>query len=164
MGSPLSGIDHMARQFWKVDGEEGTYLMLDSDIEPEMIDARGMDPQKMPEMFKGQRVVVDSISSLVLTHGIDAALRCMVAGRDIAASTEANIMFTCYADLHAPLEGIRIMRTSDVFIELKEVIFMNEIERQLAVHKMRKGAVPRRLVPFLITEKGIELSTTSRVV
>lgn len=41
---------------------------------------------------------------------------------------------------------------------------MNEIERQLAVHKLKGMAVPRRLIPFLINEKGIELSTTSRVV
>ena len=38
---------------------------------------------------------------------------------------------------------------------------MNEIERQLAVHKITGMAVPRRLIPFLINEKGIELSTTS---
>jgi KaiC/GvpD/RAD55 family RecA-like ATPase len=164
MGSPLSGIDHLARQFWKADGEEGTYLMIDSDIESGMTDARGIDPGKMPDLFKGERIVVDSISSIILTHGIDAAIRCMTAGRDQVTARDANILFTCYADLHAPLEGIRVMRASDVFIELKEVIFMNEIERQLAIHKMSKGAVPRRLVPFLITEKGIELSTTSRVV
>jgi len=51
-----------------------------------------------------------------------------------------------------------------VVIELKEVIIMNEIERQLAVHKVRNSEVPRRLIPYNITEKGIELSTTSRVV
>ncbi|MDD1720260.1 MAG: hypothetical protein LUQ25_09390 [Methanoregulaceae archaeon] len=154
----------MARQFWKVDGEEGTYLMLDSDIEPGMTDAKGLDPGKIQELFKGERVVVDSISSIILSHGIETALRCLIAGKDLVTASNANIMFTCYADLHSPLETIKLMRTSDIFIELKEVIFMNEIERQLAVHKMRKGAVPRRLIPFLITEKGIELSTTSRVV
>ena len=62
------------------------------------------------------------------------------------------------------VEEILVMRAIDIVLELKEVIFMNEIERQLAVHKISGMAVPRRLIPFLITEKGIELSTTSRVV
>ena len=66
--------------------------------------------------------------------------------------------------LHPRVEEILVMRTVDVILELKEVIFMNEIERQLAVHKITGMAVPRRLIPFLINEKGIELSTTSRVV
>ena len=39
-----------------------------------------------------------------------------------------------------------------------------EIERTLAVHKIRDSAAPQRLLPFIITERGIEASTTSRVV
>jgi hypothetical protein len=44
------------------------------------------------------------------------------------------------------------------------VTFVTEIERQLAVHRLKGSSVPKRLIPFNITEKGIELSTTSRVV
>jgi KaiC/GvpD/RAD55 family RecA-like ATPase len=164
MGSPLSGLDQMARQFWKVNGEEGTYLMVDGEVESGMADGRDVPPEQFLQMCQGERVVIDSISSVILTHGIDKAIRTMVAIRNELASRKANVLFTFYADLHAPLEQIKVMRTTDVFVELKEVIFMNEIERQLAIHKLKGAAVPRRLVPFLITEKGIELSTTSRVV
>ena len=164
MGSPLSGLDQMARQFWKVNGEEGTYLMVDGEVESGMADGRGIPLDQLPRMCQGERVVIDSISSIILTHGIDEAIRTMIAIRKEMASRNANVLFTFYADLHAPLEQIMVMRTAEVFVELKEVIFMNEIERQLAIHKLKGAAVPRRLVPFLITEKGIELSTTSRVV
>jgi hypothetical protein len=36
--------------------------------------------------------------------------------------------------------------------------------RTLAVQKIRDAAAPQRLLPFIITDKGIEASTTSRVV
>ena len=43
IGSPLSGIDHIARQFWKVE-EGGSYLMIDSEVEEGMVDARELTP------------------------------------------------------------------------------------------------------------------------
>ncbi len=163
-GSPLTGIDRMARQFWEATEERGTYLMIDGELEAGMTRVNGSSPESVIAGVKGERVVVDSLSSLILSHGIDCAIRCMGVARNIASSGQSNVMFTLYSNLHAPIEEIRVMRAADVFIELKEAIFMNEIERQLAVHKIKDMAVPRRIVPFLITEKGIELSTTSRVV
>ncbi|MDD1715407.1 MAG: hypothetical protein LUQ01_00250 [Methanolinea sp.] len=163
-GSPLTGIDHMARQFWKVENEPGTYLMLDGEVEPGMTDARAITLDQFPSHCKGDRVVIDSLSSLILKYGIDPAIICMDAIRKDAAARNANTMFILYSELHPAPEEIRILRLADVVIELKEVIFMNEIERQLAVHKIRRGQVPKRLIPFNITDKGIELSTTSRVV
>jgi KaiC/GvpD/RAD55 family RecA-like ATPase len=164
MGSPLTGIEHMARQFCRVDDETGTYLMIDAEVEEWMIDAQGIDPSEFVSLYKGDRLVIDSLSSLILKFGIDKALDCMVAAEKEVVSSDANIMFILYSDLHTGEEEFRILRRADVVIELKEVIFMNEIERQLAVHKAHKMAVPKRLIPFNITEKGIELSTTSRVV
>lgn len=61
-------------------------------------------------------------------------------------------------------EEIRVLRTADVVIELREVTHATEVDRQLAVRKVKNNQVTKRLIPFNITEKGIELSTTSRVV
>jgi len=165
MGSPLSGIDLMARQFWKMEEEEGgTYLMIDCEVEEGMIDARALYPDQLPPLYTGQRIVIDSLSSIILHHGIEAALSCMSTARSEAVRTGANIMFIFYTNIHPTQEEIRILRMADVVIELKQVIFVTEIERQLAVHKVKNNQVPKRLIPFNITEKGVELSTTSRVV
>jgi len=163
-GSPLTGIDHMARQFWSVDGNTGSYLMIDGEVEQGMLNASGLTPDQLVELCKGDRVVVDSLSSIIISRGIDTAIAFLERVKKEISSRDANIMLILYPDLHPSHEEIRIMRIADVVIELKEVIFMNEIERQLAVHKIRRGQVPKRLIPFNITEKGIELSTTSRVV
>jgi KaiC/GvpD/RAD55 family RecA-like ATPase len=164
MGTAVSGLDLMARQFWQSEGEEGTYIMIDAEVQPGMIDGRGLSADQIISTLKGEKLVVDSLSSVVLKYGIEAAVKCVLSARDVAVSRKANVLFTFYPELHLKVEEILLMRAVDVVIELKEVIFMNEIERQLAVHKIVGMAVPRRLIPFLINEKGIELSTTSRVV
>ena len=44
-GTPVSGIDLAAMQFWKAEGgEEGTYFMNDGDVEVGMIDATDLHP------------------------------------------------------------------------------------------------------------------------
>ncbi len=164
MGSPLAGIDLMARQFWKTEDEGGAYLMIDSDVEEGMTEAKALYPDQLPPLYTGQRIVIDSLSSIILHHGIEAALTCMSAARAEAVRTGANILFILYTNIHPAQEEIQVLRMADVVIELKEVMFVTEIERQLAVHKIKNNQVPKRLIPFNITEKGIELSTTSRVV
>jgi KaiC/GvpD/RAD55 family RecA-like ATPase len=164
MGSPLSGIDLMARQFWKLDEETGTYLMIDTEVEEGMTDARNLSPDQFPQLYAGHRIIIDSLSSIILHHGIEAALRCMATARAETAHTDSNIMFVFYTGIHKPEEEILTLRMVDVVLELKQVVFVTEIERQLAVHKVKNNQVPKRLIPFNITEKGIELSTTSRVV
>lgn len=138
--------------------------MLDAEVQPGMIDGRGFTADEFITNLNGQKLVIDSLSSLILKFGIDAGVQCILSARDVAVTRNANVVFTFYPELHPRVEEILVMRAVDIILELKEVIFMNEIERQLAVHKITGMAVPRRLIPFLITEKGIELSTTSRVV
>ena len=164
LGSPLAGVDHMARQFWSVERDSASYLMIDGEIETGMSDARGVTPENLLPLYKGDRIVIDSLSSIILDYGFDEGLSCMARAKQEICSRNGNVMFILYSELHQTQEEIRILRMADVVLELKEVIFMNEIERQLAVHKIKNMAVPKRLIPFNITEKGIELSTTSRVV
>ncbi len=164
MGSVLSGVELLARQFWKSGEESGTYLMLDTDPDKGMTDARNLAPGQFPPLFAGQRIIIDSLSSIVLHHGIEEASSIMAAARAETARTDANVMFIFYTGIHKPAEEIQLLRMADVVIELKQVVFVTEIERQLAVHKIKNNQVPKRLIPFNITEKGIELSTTSRVV
>ncbi|MCX6693973.1 MAG: hypothetical protein NT074_05430 [Methanomicrobiales archaeon] len=163
-GSPLAGLDQMARQFWSIEGEQGPYLMIDGDVEEGMTDASALSPDAIISLLGGKRVVVDSLSTLIIRFGIDAGCTFLTSVKKHLHETGANALLTFYTEIHQPIEEIRVQRAADIYIELKEVVFMNELERQLAVHKVRGIAVPKRLIPFNLTEKGIELSTTSRVV
>ncbi|MDD1700112.1 MAG: hypothetical protein LUQ04_04880 [Methanoregula sp.] len=163
-GTPLAGVDLAAMQFWKVDGEEGTYLMNDGDVGLGMIDASDLHPGMYMTHMAGGRIVVDSLSTIVIKYGIEEALKFLRLARDEMRQRGSNIMFIVYTGIHMPIEMTRLMRASDIVVEFKSEISQAEIERTLAVHKMKDGASPRRLLPFIITDNGIEASTTSRVV
>jgi KaiC/GvpD/RAD55 family RecA-like ATPase len=163
-GTPLAGVDLAAMQFWKVEGEEGTYLMNDGDVETGMVDAGELHPDMyLPQMIGG-RIVIDSLSTIIIKYGIDTALKFLRHAREEMRKRGANMMFVVYTNIHPPVEMTRIMRASDLVIEFKTDVSQSEIERTLAVHKIRDAAAPQRLLPFIITEHGIEASTTSRVV
>ena len=164
-GTPLAGVDLAANQFWKAEGgEEGTYLMNDGDIEIGMIDATDMHPEMYLTQMAGGRIVVDSLSTIVIKYGIEGALKFLRLAREEIRKRGANLVFVVYTGIHTPVEMTRIMRAADIVIEYKTDVHQSEIERTLAVHKIRDAAAPQRLLPFIITERGIEASTTSRVV
>jgi len=163
-GTPLAGVDLAAMQFWKVEGEEGTYLMNDGDVETGMVDAAELHPDMyLPQMIGG-RIVIDSLSTIIIKYGIDTALKFLRVAREEMRKRSANLVFVVYTNVHTPVEMTRIMRTADLVLEFKTEVHQSEIERTLAVHKIRDAAAPQRLLPFIITEHGIEASTTSRVV
>jgi KaiC/GvpD/RAD55 family RecA-like ATPase len=164
-GSPVAGIDIAARQFWRADGDDvGTYLMNDGDPEVGMVNVGDVHPDMYQEWLVGDRMVIDSLSSIVIKYGIDGTLRFLRQAREEIRETKANIMFLVYNGVHTPIEMTRLMRISDIVIEYKSEISQSDIERTLAVQKIRGAAAPQRLLPFIITDKGIEASTTSRVV
>ena len=164
-GTAVAGVDLAAIQFWKGEGrEEGTYLMNDGDVETGMIDATGLHPEMYLPQMAGRRLVVDSLSTIVIRYGIDSSLNFLSLAREEVRKRGANLVFVVYAGIHTPMEITRIMRSADIVIEFNTEVHQNEIERTLAVHKIRGAAAPQRVLPFIITERGIEASTTSRVV
>jgi len=163
-GSPLAGVDLVALQFWKADGEEGTYLANEGNVETGMIDAGDLHPEMYLPQMVGGRIVVDSLSSIVIGYGIESALKFLRLAREEVKAQGGNLMFVVYSDVHPPVEMTQLMRMADIVIELRTVTHQSEIERTLIVHKIRDAPAPQRVLPFIITENGIEASTTSRVV
>jgi KaiC/GvpD/RAD55 family RecA-like ATPase len=163
-GNPLAGIDRMAKQFWKADDNHSSYLMFDATPEEGMIDIVGKQCNELSQFMEGDRIVIDSLSTVIFNEGIDVAIKFMSS--DIAGVKErnGNVLFLLYDNLHDPLDLIRIMRAADIFISLKEENHQNEIERKLAIHKIPYMDVPTRIYPYIIRDFGLELSTTARVV
>lgn len=163
-GSPLSGLELLAQQFWQTGDGAGTYLMLDTVPGENMTDARGMDSAAMAAVMEGERIIVDSLSTLITAWGIDAAARFILEDTREIIAGGTNVIYLLYTGLHNPSEEARIMRAADVFISLREQVHGNEFERTLAIEKIKGADVPQRVIPYHIIAKGLELSTTSRVV
>jgi KaiC/GvpD/RAD55 family RecA-like ATPase len=164
-GTPVAGVDLAANQFWKAEGgEEGTYLMNEGDVDVGMIDATEMHPDLYMTQMAGKRIVVDSLSTIIVKYGIEVALKFLRYAREDMRNRNANLLFVVYTGIHQPIEMTRVMRAADVVIEFKTEITQADISRTLAVQKIKDSAAPQRLLPFIITDRGIEASTTSRVV
>lgn len=165
-GTPLTGVDLMARQFWKpLDSqEEGSYLMLEGEPGEGMIDARKIPLGELGRYMKGQRIVIDSLSRIILKEGIDRVIEFIKNDVRAILEKDGNVMMVLYSNVHPPMEEYLIMRATDIFVELRENILGNEIERTFVIHRIKGAATPQRVTPFLISEKGLELSTTTRVV
>lgn len=168
-GSPVSGIEKIAEQFWKADQEttgsdDSWYLISDS------IPSVGMIPVMPEEMGNaiskspGKRYVVDSLSSVICKEGINVAISIVKKTGDMIAQEGGNIIFLLYDGVHAPVDEIAVIRHADVYIHLIEERHGNEIERKMEIGKLKGENVPNRLFPYNITEEGIDLSTTARVV
>jgi KaiC/GvpD/RAD55 family RecA-like ATPase len=166
-GTATTGLDLFAGQFWRGESEapeEGSYLMLDAEPAEGMTDLRGVGPEEFPQRMHGQKVVIDSLSTVILKYGIEEALELMRKASAFAAENGANVLLLIYSGIHAPEEEIRLFRTADGILELKQTIEGSEVERKMGIFKMKGLDLPRQLVPYNITAEGLELSTTKRVV
>lgn len=165
-GSACAGVDLAAIQFFKGETEEedGTYLRTEDTINHEKNDSSRMEPDKFLMQMAGNRIVLDSLTSIIDHYGIDDAIRLLRLAKEDVQKSGANMMFLVFAGVHTPMEMTKIMREADVVIEFKLHESQAELERTLSVQKIKDAMAPRRMLPFVITENGIEASTTSRVV
>jgi len=164
IGSATSGIDQFARQFWEILPEHRRFFMLDGYLLDGMVHARGLSTAEIFAHAGDGGLIIDSLSTLIMREGIDPVLAGVVSCRAIIQVSRDNALFTLYEGLHAPYNEILLIRLCDVVIHLHEDMHGNEIIRTLDVKKLTGLQPPGRLLPFIITGKGIELSTTSRVV
>lgn len=163
-GNPLAGSDRLAKQFWHANDTVATYLMLDSKMDDGMVDAKDAKLHDLASLMTSDRIIIDSLSTLIVRDGIDATIEFMTTGIQEVLEKGGNILFILYEGLHSPIEQIRVERVADIFISMREEYHQNEIERKLIVHKIPYMDVPSRIYPFIIRDNGIELSTTARVV
>jgi KaiC/GvpD/RAD55 family RecA-like ATPase len=163
LGTAVSGMDLLGRQFWQQD-ENGSYLITDAEPRPGMIDARTVSLEKYLELGRGERIVVDSLSSVILKFGIDTTMKYISICAKDTEKRRSNYLLLMYKGLHTPLEEIRVKRATDVVLEFRELYEGIENEHTLIVHKITGMDLPTRAIPLIIKENGLEISTTSRVV
>lgn len=165
MCDPLTGIEKLSKQFWEADDSgKSSYFMLDSTVEAGMADAGKMNPGEISANMTGKWVVVDSLSTMLLKYGIDDIIEFLNEVSGKVRKEGGNILLIMYTGIHSAYEEILIKRNCDTIFTLNLSIHGNEIERNLQVNKIRGLDLPKRVFPYNILNKGIELSTTGRVV
>jgi len=162
LGSSTSGLELMGRQFWEQE-PGGTYLILDAEPDEGMVDARHLPPDRLATMMKGERVVIDSLSSIVKKYTIEITIQFLSICLRDTRKRGSNILFLCYRDVHDPMEMARIIRAVDIVLELGDINAGTDTVHVMAIRKNRGHQVPEEGIPYLITAKGLEPSTTRRV-
>ncbi len=164
-GTAITGVDLAALQFYKAGHEdEGTYLKVDDIINHEKDEKSGIRPEIFLMQLAGTRIVVDSFTSVIERYGINDTLRLLRLLKEDVQKSGADLMFIVFSGIHTPMEMTKLMREADVVIEFRLESSQAELQRTLAVQKISNAMAPSRLLPYIITDKGIEASTTSRVV
>jgi len=161
-GNPLSGSDQLVRQFWDAAGKSGTFLMLDGEVEPGMTATFSLDC--FGEYGPGEVIIVDSLSTILLDHGLSVTLAFLQSMKERIRQTGENLIVLTYPGLHTPLEEVRLLRMVDLFLEMQQEVVMNEVSHLLIIHKVPGMPVPLRVFPYFVTEHGVELSTSIFIV
>jgi len=162
LGSPTSGLELIGRQFWEQE-PGGTYLILDAEPDEGMVDARHLPPDRLATMLKGDRIIIDSLSTIVKKYTIEIAIQFMTICTRDTRKRGSNILFLLYRDVHDPMEIARLVRAVDIVLELGEIASGTDMVHVMTIKKNRGQQVPEEGIPYLITAKGLEPSTTRRV-
>ncbi len=164
-GDPLSGMEKFSVQFWKADeGSESSYFVTDSLVSEGMSDASNLNPEEITWDMSGKRVVVDSLSTLLIKNGIADILKFLRESSAKIKEERGNMLLLMYPGIHTSYDEILVKRNCDTVFILNQNAHGSELERNLQVSKIGGMDVPNRVFPYNILEKGIELSTTGRVV
>ena len=67
-----------------------------------MIDATDLHPEMYIPQMAGGRIVVDSLSTIIIKYGIEEALKFLRLTRGEMKKRGANIIFVVYTGIHAP--------------------------------------------------------------
>ena len=79
----------------------------------------------------GCRIVVDSLSTIIIKYGIEEALKFLRVSREEMKKRRSNIMFVVYTGIHEPVEMTRVMRAADIVIEFNTEVHRSRLNVRL---------------------------------
>jgi archaellum biogenesis ATPase FlaH len=161
VGSPVSGLELIAKQFCQNDSD-AVYLMMGNETEEGMIDGRAMDVDECLAACTGMRNVVDSVTTLSDRCGREETLRFLHHVREHLKTSGGVLIGTLYPGVLLPLTEALVIRSADIVIECSVVDHADIISRTCVVRK-KIGAVQDQILQYVVKEHGIEMVPTERV-
>ncbi len=161
VGSPVSGLELIAKQFCRNDSD-AVYLMMGSETEEGMINGREMDVDECLAACTGTRNVVDSVTTLSDRCGREETLRFLQIIRQRLRTSGGVLIGTLYPGVLLPLTEALVLRSADIVIECSVIDHANSISRTCVVRK-KTGEVQDQILQYVVKEQGIEMVPTERV-
>ncbi len=109
------------------------------------------------------RGIIDSISDFISQYGIEKVSNLIKLLSSVNRALNAITLVLMTKGMHQKKIENEMKHNSDIVIELSSSKRGNEIERELLIEKVKGRVYPSKIIPYSITEKGIEVQTTERV-
>ena len=109
------------------------------------------------------RGVIDSISYFLRSYDLNNVLNVIEIISSMGKATGAVHLLLMTSGMHEPIVENNMKHICDGVIEFRMRERGSEVERSILLRKMRGMIVPNRTISYVVTPKGIELETTTRV-
>ncbi len=163
-GGSLKFIDAYVPRFYNVLPKEFTNNISAKDFLKKGIDSMGLlkatVTQKRENKYRG---VVDSISYFLRAYNLNSVVDVIEMVSSIGKATGAIHLILMTSGMHDSITENTLRHICDGVIEFRIKERGSEIERNIMIRKMRGMIVPNRTISYMVTQKGIELETTTRV-
>ncbi|MDG6244562.1 MAG: ATPase domain-containing protein [Methanolobus sp.] len=160
----LDFIDAYLPRFYNVLPKEFTSNLSAKDFLKKGIDSMGLlkatVTQKRDDKYRG---VIDSISYFLRAYNLNTVVEVIEMVSSIGKATGAIHLVMMTSGMHDSVTENTLRHICDGVIEFRIKERGSEIERNILIRKMRGMIVPNRTISYMVTQKGIELETTTRV-
>jgi KaiC/GvpD/RAD55 family RecA-like ATPase len=116
------------------------------------------EPRK--ERYRG---VIDSMSFFLRAYELNNVIEAIEVISSVGKATNAVQLVLMTSGMHDPTVENTMKDICDGVIEFRMKERGSEIERSILIRKMRGMIPPNKTISYNITNKGIELETTTRV-
>lgn len=160
----LQFIDAYMPRFYNVLPKEFTSNLSAKDFLKKGTDSMGLLKataiQKRDRKYRG---VVDSLSYFLRAYNLNTVVEVIEMMSSVGKATGAIHLILMTSGMHDSITENTLRHICDGVIEFRIRERGSEIERNIMIRKMRGMLVPNRTISYLVTQKGIELETTTRV-
>ncbi|WMW23903.1 ATPase domain-containing protein [Methanolobus sediminis] len=160
----LQFVDAYLPRFYSVLPKELTSDLSAKDFLKKGIDSMGLLKatvrQPRDQKYRG---VVDSISYFLRAYNLNSVVEAIEMISSIGKATGSIQLILMTSGMHDSITENTLRHICDGVIEFRIKERGSEIERTIMIRKMRGMLVPNRTISYMVTHKGIELETTTRV-
>ncbi|WP_292470248.1 ATPase domain-containing protein [Methanolobus sp.] len=160
----LEFVDAYLPRFYNVLPKEFTSELSAKDFLKKGTDSMGLLKataiQKRDNKYRG---VIDSISYFLRAYNLNTVVDVIEMISSIGKATGSIHLVLMTSGMHDSITENTLRHICDGVIEFRIRERGSEIERNIMIRKMRGMLVPNRTISYMVTQKGIELETTTRV-
>ncbi|AEH59922.1 conserved hypothetical protein [Methanosalsum zhilinae DSM 4017] len=109
------------------------------------------------------RMVIDSMSYFLRSYEINEIVNMIEMMSSVSKINQSINLLTMKSGMHEILIENTMKHACDGVIEFRLNERGSEIERSMFIRKMRGMLIPNQILPYKVTNKGIEPETTKRV-